>query len=81
MCVDYFIRHEELSSGVRYVCSHLGIPFDEKDIPCLKVSSRNRDLSIADYYDRACISAVEKYFEFELSYFKYSINDGDFKWS
>ena len=71
VCVDFFVRYEELESGLNHICQRLDIPYEINKLPRLKISARDRNFDIASYYDQSSIDVVTKLFEFELDYFGY----------
>jgi Sulfotransferase family len=72
ICMDYFIRYEEIEDGVKHVCEVLEIPFEPERIPSLKTGFRPRDLSLRDYYSPETIQLVVERYAFEFSNFGYS---------
>ncbi|HWO40244.1 MAG TPA: sulfotransferase family 2 domain-containing protein [Candidatus Eisenbacteria bacterium] len=72
ICVDYFIRFEDLAAGVKHVCSELDIPFEPRKIPRLKTGIRRTEIPLRDYYDAATIAIVKRIYKFELETFGYS---------
>jgi hypothetical protein len=72
ICVDFFIRYEDLENGIKYVCDKLDVPFEPENIPRLKSGKRNGQFSISEYYDPEIINIVNKLYEFELNYFGYT---------
>ena len=72
VCVDYFIRYEELHAGVRHVCATLDIPFEPERLPHLKGGFRPANLRLADYYDARTIDLVHRQFRFEIEHFGYA---------
>ncbi len=73
ICMDYFIRHENMEEGINYVCSVMNIPFEKERIPKLKSGYRNFDIPIQNLYDEETIQIVKQRFSFELEYFGYNI--------
>lgn len=71
ICIDFFVRYEELESGLNHICQRLDIPYELNQLPRLKISARDRDLNINSYYDQSSVDVVKKLFEFELDYFGY----------
>ncbi len=47
--IDFFVRYEELESGLNHICQRLDIPFEISKLPRLKISARDRHLNIASY--------------------------------
>ena len=74
VCVDHFIRYENIDAGLKFVCERLDIPFELSGLPRLKVGFRNCGVEIPDYYDLPSRNIVERTFEFELSYFGYHLS-------
>lgn len=71
VCVDYFIRYENLEAGIQHVCEVLGLPFEPERIPRLKAGIRPTGRSLRDYYDSRTIEIIAKKFDFEFKYFGY----------
>jgi hypothetical protein len=46
ICIDYFIRYEDLENGVKHVCNLLDIPFEPEKIPKLKAGLRTKELPL-----------------------------------
>lgn len=70
ICLDFFIRFENLEEDLTAVCRRLEI---EPDLATLKtmVGGVRPKVPIADYYDAESQSFVEKTYQFELSQFDY----------
>lgn len=73
ICVDYFIRYEELENGIQHVCNVLNIPFEPERIPRLKSGLRNGEIPLRDFYDDQTIAIVMRLYEFEIDKFGYSV--------
>jgi hypothetical protein len=73
ICVDFFIRFEDLENGIKDVCNKLGIAFEPNRIPYLKSGIRSQEFSLNEFYDPETIDIVNKLYEFELNYFGYSV--------
>lgn len=71
ICMDYFIRFEDLENGVKQVCNNLDIPYEPSYLPNLKKSKRDKNITIREYYDSESIEIVKKRFEFEFREFGY----------
>jgi hypothetical protein len=71
LCVDYFIRFEDLAGGIRDVCARVDIPFAPEKIPKLKSGIRSHDIPLRDYYDADSLVIVKKLYGFELETFGY----------
>lgn len=74
LCMDYFIRQEDLVNGIKHVCQVLEIPLEPERIPRLKADSRPSELSLGHYYDEETIAIVAQRYEFELQFFNYSFS-------
>ena len=75
ICVDYFIRYEDLENGIKHVCNVLDIPFESERIPRLKSGLRNRKIPLHDFYDEQTIQIVMRLYEFEIETFDYSMQE------
>jgi len=71
VCVDYFIKFEELHQGIQHVCDVLDIAFQPDRIPHLKTGIRKREIPLHEYYDEATAKIVEEIYKFELETFGY----------
>lgn len=76
VCVDYFIRFEDLNKGIKHVCGLLDIPFEPDKILFLKNGFRDRMISFDELYDQETIDIVQKKYSFELDYFSYDFPVG-----
>ena len=72
ICIDFFIRYEDLENGIKHVCDKLGVPFETENIPRLKSGMRNNQLSLNEFYDSETINIVNELYAFELEYFGYT---------
>jgi hypothetical protein len=72
VCIDFFIRYEDIENGIRQVCERLSVPFEPSTIPRLKSDTRKRNLAVSQYYDRETIEIVKERYAFELQLFGYS---------
>ena len=75
VCVDYFIRYENLETGIKYVCEKLDIPFRPERIPKLKSGIRDTTIDPRMFYDDETISLVNEVCRFELETFNYSFEN------
>jgi hypothetical protein len=71
ICVDYFIRFEDLSGGIKHVCNRLDIPFEPEKIPKLKTGVRKSEIPLREYYDAETVRIVRNLYKFELDNFGY----------
>jgi Sulfotransferase family len=72
ICMDYFIRFEDLQGGIKHVCSILDIPFESEKIPKLKSGIRQNEIPLHEYYDPATVEIVSRLYKFEVETFGYS---------
>lgn len=72
ICVDYFIRYEDLENGIKHICSVINVPFEKENIRNLKSGLRKKVL-IRDFYDEQTIQIVKRIYGFELETFNYSM--------
>lgn len=72
VCMDYFIRYENLHDGVKHVCNTLKLPYSSTEIPKLKTKFRNRGIPLHEFYDAKSIGIVQEAYGFELDYFGYT---------
>ncbi len=73
LCVDYFIKFEDLKGGIKHVCEQLSLPLDLQRLPLLKANSRDKGLGINDFYDEETEEIVRQLYEFEIRTFGYSL--------
>ena len=71
VCLDYFIRYENLSADIKEVCAILEVPFEPEKLPRLKSGMRDHSVPLKDYYDNETIALVRKLYSFELNHFGY----------
>lgn len=71
ICMNYFIRYENLANDIKSVCDHLGLPFESYNIPTLKSGIRDQSIEIHDFYSEEIVQMVSKAYEFELKEFGY----------
>ena len=72
VCVDFFIRFEQLHEDIRQVCHQLSIPFEPHLLPEFKKGKRS-NIPFSEYYDEDTRQIVEEQFAWELREFNYSI--------
>ncbi len=73
VCVDYFIRYEELAAGVEHVCNRVGVPFVPDQFPTFKSGMRHQEIPIRAYYDSASEAIARDAYAWELDYFNYDM--------
>jgi len=73
LCMDYFIRFEDLEDGVRYVCDRVNASFEPKSIPHLKAKARDRSIPLREFYDGETARLVRKAYAFEIDQFGYDL--------
>jgi hypothetical protein len=73
VCIDYFIRFEDLANGIEHVYEHLEIDSSAYQIPEFKSGYRNSQVPIKDYYDEETEAIVRERFGWELRYFGYDL--------
>lgn len=71
ICLDYFIRYEDLENGVREVCERLGLPVDLGRLPRLKSGFRQQQVPLEAFYDEATVAIATEIYAFELDCFGY----------
>jgi hypothetical protein len=71
VCVDYFIRFEELENGIQQVCDRLNVVFEPEKIPKLKAGVRDGSISLSDFYDAETARAVSSAYQLEMNLFGY----------
>jgi hypothetical protein len=73
VCVDYFIRFENLQEDIKEVCERLSLPFDPKRIPEFKKGHRNNEIPVKDYYDQETEDIVRNLYDWEIKKFGYKM--------
>jgi hypothetical protein len=73
ICVDFFIRYENLTADLRSVCNRLNISYEHTRIPKLKSGIRSAKYKLADYYDRKTIELVEERYQDDIHRFGYTL--------
>ena len=76
VCVDYFIRFDDLHEGLKHVCNNLRVPFEYSRIPKFKSGYRHQKIKIHDYYSKEIELIVKKKYAWELERFGYSLSEG-----
>ncbi|MES0488832.1 MAG: sulfotransferase family 2 domain-containing protein [Leptospirales bacterium] len=74
VCVDFFIRYEELESGIKEVCKKIAVPFEPDRIPRFKSGRRKTNTELADFYDEQAKDIITKKYQFEIDTFGYALN-------
>lgn len=70
--MDYFIRYENLQSGINEVCNKLKLNYRPDLIGNQKSGIRDNSIDLHEFYDQSTIDWVKSLYTFELSYFGYS---------
>lgn len=52
VCIDYFIRYENLIEGVKHVCNVLNVEYIPDNFPQLKMGFKPSNILLSDFYDR-----------------------------
>lgn len=73
ICIDYFIRYEDINAGVKHVCEQLGVPFRPERIPVLKAGFRDHSISLCNYYTEELLSKVAEAYAFEIEQFGFNL--------
>lgn len=73
VCVDYFIRYEDIENGLKHVCEVLQVPYELERLPKLKGNISKRSLPISAFYDDETTMLVKKIYDFEFSEFGYTL--------
>ena len=72
ICIDFFIRYEDLENGIKHICDKLDIAFEPENIPDFKSGMRNKQFSLSEFYDQETINVVNSLYAFELNHFGYT---------
>ena len=73
LCIDYFIRFENLHEDIKHVCDQLSIPFEPSRIPEFKKGVRKHIIPIQDFYDSETKQIVLEKYAWEIDRFAYDI--------
>lgn len=73
ICLDYFIRYDQLQEGIEHVCNTLGLPFEPEKLPRMKANHRPRKRNYADYYEVDTLALVARHYSYEIRKFGFSI--------
>lgn len=68
ICMDYFIRYEDLENGIKHVCDEVDVEFLPGLILRLKSGIRDCSVPIKDFYDQETRKIVEEKYKFELEF-------------
>ena len=73
ICVDYFIRFEDLGHGIKQVCDRVNVPFEPERLPKLKAGIRDSSIPLSAFYDEETTLLVAQAYQFELDSFGYPL--------
>lgn len=73
VCVDFFIRCENLHEDISLVCDKIGIKFEPQKLSRSRQGSRKKEYDIADFYDRISIEVIEQRYGWEVEHFGYTV--------
>ena len=73
ICVDYFIRFEDLEQGIKQVCDRVNVPFEPERLPKLKAGLRDSSIPLSAFYDEKTTLLVAQAYQFELDMFGYTL--------
>jgi len=71
VCVDYFVRFENLLDGLTEVCQRLGIQRDITELERFKLRTRLTERHFTEFYDEEARKIVADFYAFELDHFGY----------
>jgi len=71
ICIDFFIRYENLMEDVNKVCQIIGVPFEPDRFPQLNTEFKPTMASIENFYNKETENLILKSFEFEFNYFNF----------
>ncbi len=72
ICMDDFIKTENMLFDLRRICIRIGVPFEPDKLPRLKSGFKPPDVLLNEYYDVETDKIVRKHFALEFEYFGYS---------
>lgn len=73
VCVDFFIRFEQLQDDLRAVCERLDLPFEPERMPEFKKGMRPHRIPVHEYYDAATEATVRRLYAWEFERFGYGM--------
>ena len=73
VCLDHFIRYENLENGVREVLLRLDVDPSGCVIPKFKSNFRKSRTPIVEYYDAETEAIVRRLYAWELNFFNYDL--------
>lgn len=73
VCLDHFIRYENLENEVREVLLRLDLDPIGCTIPKYKANLRSSRIPTVEYYDAETEAIVRRLFEWELNFFNYDL--------
>jgi hypothetical protein len=73
VCVDAFIRYENLQAGLAEMCERVGVPFEPQRLQRFKSQYRSRHIPVRDFYDAAATAWVQRHYDWEISRFGYGL--------
>ena len=73
VCLDHFIRYENLENGVREVMLRLDVDPSGCVIPKFKSNFRKSRTPIVEYYDAETEAIVRRLYAWELNFFNYDL--------
>lgn len=69
ICMDYFIKYENLHQDLKNVCRKINVPFKPKEVPRFKSDFRPKDLNYIDFYDNRSKQILKQAYSFEFGHF------------
>jgi hypothetical protein len=72
ICMDIFLRQENLAADITALCGRIGLPCDLNKLSRPKSGNRPKQATCSLLYNDAAREFVEKKFEFELKTFGYT---------
>jgi hypothetical protein len=75
VCLDYYIRFESLTEGLKEVCQKLAIDRDVAELGRFKSGDRRTDRHFSEFYDEETRKIVAEAFALELDHFGYRFEE------
>lgn len=72
VCIDYFIRFENLQNDLITMIHKLSLSSDISTLKKYKSESRKKNNHFSEYYDQESIKIINRLFGWEIEYFNYS---------
>ena len=72
LCIDAFIKYENLENDIKNVCRKICVDHDGREVPKMLSGYRNRNRKIESHYNKRSRKIVGDFYKFEIDRFGYS---------